>query len=154
LTPQDKKGKDIRKLLKIDDPDESELPSRQLSPDAIDDEDELPAVYELQWAKDIIQGLGDEFKKLKYTEYSNKARVVMSIVKEAVRLRDNTLIFVHSIPTLNYLRDKLDHKHYDVFELTGSTPMKDRQHAIDRFNKKKGAVYLISCRVSSPFRFG
>jgi SNF2 family DNA or RNA helicase len=153
LTPQDKKGKDIKRLQKIDDADESELPSRQLSPDAID-EDEFPAVYELQWAKDIFEELGAEYQKLKYTEYSNKARLVMSIVKEAVKLLDNTLIFVHSIPTLNYLHDKLYHKGYDVFELTGMTPMKDRQRDIDRFNKRKGAVYLISCRVLSPFRFG
>jgi superfamily II DNA or RNA helicase len=153
LTPQDKRAKEIKRLQKMDDADESELPSRQLSPDAID-EDEFPAVYELQWAKDIFETLGDEYKKLKFTEYSNKARLVLSIVKEAVKLDDNTLIFVHSIPTLNYLREKLYHKHYHVFELTGMTPMKDRQHDIDRFNKKKGAVYLISCRVLSPSRFG
>lgn len=112
----------------------------------------LPVIDELQWAKDIFKDLGDEYKRLKYTEYSNKARMVMSIVKEAVKMKENTLIFVHSIPTLDYLREKLDHKGYTIFELTGQTPMKDRQPAIDRFNRLRGAVYLISCRVSFPLR--
>jgi SNF2 family DNA or RNA helicase len=80
--------------------------------------------------------------------------MVLSIVKEAVKMNENTLIFVHSIPTLNYLREKLDHKGYKIFELTGQTPMKDRQPAIDRFNRQHGAVYLISCRVLFLDEFG
>jgi SNF2 family DNA or RNA helicase len=137
-----------------DDPDESfsEAASRQLSADAVDEEEELPVIDQLRWAKDIFENLGDDYKKLKYTEFSNKARMVLSIVKEAVKLNENTLIFVHSIPTLNYLREKLDHKRYKIFELTGQTPMKERQPAIDKFNKQRGAVYLISCRVLFPLR--
>lgn len=137
-----------------DDPDESfsEAASRQLSADAVDEEEELPVIDELRWAKDIFENLGDDYRKLRFTEFSNKARMVLSIVKEAVKLNENTLIFVHSIPTLNYLREKLDRKGYKIFELTGQTQMKERQPAIDEFNKQRGAVYLISCRVLFPLR--
>jgi SNF2 family DNA or RNA helicase len=72
---------------------------------------------------------------------------VLDIVKEAVKLNENTLIFVHSIPTLKYLESKLRHKRYKVYVLDGSTPMKERQVSIDWFNKDEGAVYLISPKV-------
>jgi SNF2 family DNA or RNA helicase len=111
------------------------------------DRDELPSVDELQWAKDIFTEMGDAVNELLFTKFSNKSRVVLNIVKEAVRLRENILIFVHSIPTLEYLLSKLNHKKYKTYVLTGQTQMKERQVEIDRFNRDTGAVYLISCRV-------
>jgi len=128
--------------------DPSEDPSRGASPEA--DADELPAFDDLKWAKTIFDELPpQETKELSFTKHSNKARVVLEIVKEAVKLGENVLVFVHSIPTLNYLESKLVHKGHKVYVLTGSTPMKDRQPSIDRFNRDKMAVYLISCRVVS-----
>jgi len=93
--------------------------------------------------------MGDDRTKLMFTEFSNKTRVVISIVEQAVELEENVLVFVHSIPTLEYLANKLKHKKFRVFVLTGSTPMKDRQREIKKFNGLKGAIYLISCRAGS-----
>ena len=71
----------------------------------------------------------------------------MSIVKEAVKCKDSVLIFVHSIPTLEYLEMKLRRKGETVYILTGSTPVRDRQSMIDKFNGDTSAVFLISCKV-------
>jgi len=132
-----------------DTSDTSRDPSRIASPDP-DDDEELPPVNDLQWAQDIFNSLPpQENKELSFTKHSNKVRVVLEIVREAVKLRENILVFVHSIPTLIYLQSKLEHKRYKVYVLTGQTPMKDRQPSIDKFNKDTGVVYLISCRVIS-----
>jgi SNF2 family DNA or RNA helicase len=114
----------------------------------------LPPPDELRWAKEVFENMPkSEHDKLKFTKFSNKARVVLDIVKGAVRLKENVLVFVHSIPTLEYLREKLDRKNYRTYELTGQTPMATRQPAIDRFNQETGAVYLISCKVHSVSNF-
>ena len=112
------------------------------------DPDAIPELQELQFAKDIFADFEKEMPKiLKYTEFSNKIKIAMSIVAEAVKNNDNVLIFLHSIPTLEYLEEKLKHKKRKVYVLTGSTIIKERQHDIDRFNRDTQAVYLISCRV-------
>jgi SNF2 family DNA or RNA helicase len=73
----------------------------------------------------------------------------LGIVKEAVKLNENVLIFVHSLPILEYLEDKLRRRNNTtVYVLKGSTPMKDRQVSIDRFNRDVSSVYLISSKVS------
>jgi len=128
--------------------DTSGDPSRAASPDS--DDDELPPIDDLQWAYDIFASRSEqEQKELSFTTHSNKVRIVLDIIREAVALGENILVFVHSIPTLNYLQSKLDHKKQKNYVLTGQTPMKDRQPSIDRFNKDTKAVYLISCRVTS-----
>lgn len=129
--------------------EESEVPSRA-SPIAADENEELPPVDELQWAKDVFDEM-DEIGELKFTKFSNKARIVLDVVREAVKLKENILIFVHSIPTLEYLEEKLRHKKYRTYVLTGSTPMRDRQVDIDKFNRIESAVYLISCKVIHPW---
>jgi len=143
---EEKDRRDIKKFSKTDESTESEAPSRA-SPD-IDEIDELPPVHYLQWATKIFEALGPKSRELNFTAHSNKSRVVMTIVEEAVKLRENILIFVHSIPTLEYLESKLRHKKYNVYVLTGSTVMKDRQPQIDKFNRDVGAIYLISCKVA------
>lgn len=144
------------KVEKVDIKDEtsdaSGDPSRLASPEADDDAEELPPFDDLQWAKTIFDQLApQETKELSFTKHSNKARVVLEIVREAVKLGENVLVFVHSIPTLDYLESKLKHKGHKVYILTGSTPMKNRQPSIDKFNKERRAVYLISCKVTSSF---
>ena len=128
--------------------DQTPSDSRAISPEA-DDNDERPPVHDLQWAIEIFDGMGEDRRKLMFTEFSNKSRIVLSIAKAAVKLKENVLIFVHSIPTLEYLEEKLKHKGYRVFVLTGATPMKDRQREIAKFNRERGSIYLISCRVST-----
>ena len=116
------------------------------------EEDELPPVDNLQWAKEIFESLPPkETDELGFTKHSNKARVVLEIVREAVKLGENVLVFVHSILTIDYLKSKLEHKGHKVYVLTGKTPMKDRQPSIDKFNKDRRAVYLISCKVFTSF---
>lgn len=83
-----------------------------------------------------------------FTEHGNKSRIVKTIVHEAVKLKDNVLIFVHSIPTLKFLNSVLTHKKHRIYILTGETQMEQRQDDIDRFNKEAGAIYLISSKVS------
>jgi SNF2 family DNA or RNA helicase len=128
--------------------DTSGDPSRAASPDP--NNDELPPVDDLKWAHDIFESLTpQERKELSFKTHSNKVRIVLEIVREAVALGENILVFVHSIPTLNYLQSKLERKKHKTYVLTGQTPMKDRQPSIDKFNKDTEAVYLISCRVTS-----
>src|SRR5436190_8077005 len=114
---------------------------------AVEESDELPPVDELQWAKEIFERLGHLKEELAYTEHSNKARIVLSIAKQAKKLKENILIFVHSIPTLVYLETKLKHKNFNVYVLRGSTHMKERQPLIDMFNRNTRAVFLISSKV-------
>ena len=117
-----------------------------MSPD-VEETEELPPVDELLWAKNIFEEMGDKKGELLFTDYSNKAKIALAIVKEAVKMKENILIFVHSIPTLEYIKEKVERKVSRVYVLSGSTPMKDRQVDIDRFNKNTSAVYLISCKV-------
>jgi superfamily II DNA or RNA helicase len=139
--------REVKRPVRQDDiTEESEAPSRALSPD-VDEADELPPVDELLWAKNIFEEMGDKKGELLFTDYSNKAKIALAIVKEAVKMKENILIFVHSIPTLEYIKEKLDRKVSRVYVLTGSTPMKDRQANIDKFNRDTSAVYLISCKV-------
>jgi SNF2 family DNA or RNA helicase len=110
----------------------------------------LPPPNKLQWAKDVFENMGKgEHDQLKFTKFSNKVRIVLDIVKEAIKLKENVLVFVHSIPTLDYLEEKLKRKNYETYVLTGKTPMETRQVSIDRFSQETGAVYLISCKVYS-----
>jgi SNF2 family DNA or RNA helicase len=112
-----------------------------------DETEELPPIDDLEWAKSIFENLGDQQSKTLLSKHSNKVRIVLTIVKEALKLKDNILVFVHSIPTLEYLEEKLVHKNYRVYRLTGQTPVRERQGMIDEFNRTEGAVFLISCKV-------
>jgi SNF2 family DNA or RNA helicase len=148
------------RLIKTEKPNtvedtESDAPSRG-SPEApdVEDTEEIPPVRELQWANDIFDAMGEERPTLMFTQHGNKSRIVKNIVHEAVKLKDNVLIFVHSIPTLNFLNSVLKHRKHRIYILTGETLMKNRQEDIDRFNKETGAVYLISSRVSLLFAGG
>ncbi len=129
--------------------EEFSAPSRgsSVEPEDPEDTEAIPPVSELQWASDIFANMGEESHTLKYTNHGNKARLVKNIVREAVKLKDNVLIFVHSIPTLEFLHSMLTHKKHRIYTLSGKTKMKDRQDDIDRFNKEIGAVYLISAKV-------
>ena len=131
--------------------EEFSAPSHGSSPDPEpedpEDTEAIPPVSELQWATDIFANMGEQRQTLKYTNHGNKARLVKHIVHEAVKLRDNVLIFVHSIPTLEFLDSMLRHKKHRIYILSGKTKMKDRQDDIDRFNEEIGAVYLISAKV-------
>jgi SNF2 family DNA or RNA helicase len=73
--------------------------------------------------------------------------MVLNIVSEAIAQGESVLVFFHSIPTLHYVKEKLQRRKYDVNVLEGDTPIKDRQKEVDRFNRTKKAVYLISTRV-------
>jgi SNF2 family DNA or RNA helicase len=107
-------------------------------------------VDELQWARDIFDEMGDERKYLLYLKHSNKAQMVVNIIREAELLGENVLVFFHSIPTLEYIKAKLKNKKYKIYDLTGQTPMRERQDKIDKFNKEKSAIFLISSRVTNP----
>jgi len=134
--------------------DSSEAASRMSPAVDSDENDELPEFNELKWAKDIFEGMGESRKQLDFTEHSNKVVMTLDIVKEAIARGENILIFFHSIPTLDYVEAKLKRRQYanELFRLTGETPMKDRQKDVDRFQKARRAVYLISTRVHLTLR--
>ena len=133
----DRKGKVKTKT----DGESSEAPSRGTTPF---EEDSLPEVNELQWAKDIFDA---HKKQLGFTEHSNKVVMAINIVTEAISQGESVLIFFHSIPTLHYVEEKLRRRGCDVNVLEGKTPIKDRQNEVDRFNRTNKAVYLVSTRV-------
>jgi SNF2 family DNA or RNA helicase len=143
--------------MRIDDAEEdsadldSENVGRPLSPEA-EYTEELPPVDALKWARDIFDGLGDQKREVYLARCSNKTLLVLNIVTEAVKMKENILVFVHSIPILEYLAEALKRKkESNVYVLTGGTPMKERQAMIDKFNRDHSAIYLISSKVSPIF---
>ena len=133
--------KSVKSEKKSGDDDESGEQEDPKEPD----EETLPPVDQLLWAKDILSGLS--VQELKQAEHSTKFSIVISIVKKSMKLKENVLVFVHSIPSLDHLEGVLNKKGHRVFRLTGSTTPKDRQPMIDEFNKKEGVVFLISPKV-------
>jgi len=140
--------------LKTQQEEWSDAASRMSPAVDSDENDELPEFDKLKWAKEIFEGMGESMKQLDFTEHSNKVVMTLDIVKEAMARGENVLIFFHSIPTLDYVEAKLRRRKYAdySFRLTGETPMKDRQRDVDRFQKARRAVYLISTRVHLTLR--
>jgi SNF2 family DNA or RNA helicase len=120
-----------------------------MSPVDSDEDDELPELDKLKWAKEIFEAMGEEREKLDYTMHSNKARMTLEIIKAAMAQKESVLVFFHSIPSLDYIEAKLRRKRYatHLFRLTGETNMKDRQKDVDRFQQSGQAVFLMSTKV-------
>ncbi|KAG9777740.1 Transcriptional regulator ATRX [Exophiala dermatitidis] len=78
---------------------------------------------------------------------SYRTYVVQQILKEANANGDKTLLFTHSLPTLNYLERMLNDMQYPYFRLDGSTAVSKRQNSTKAFNKKDDSqVFLISMK--------
>ncbi|KIX10039.1 uncharacterized protein Z518_01120 [Rhinocladiella mackenziei CBS 650.93] len=78
---------------------------------------------------------------------SYRTLAVQYIVEQATRVGDKTLIFTHSIPTLDYLEGMLRRMKCAFCRLDGKTKVADRQAYTKEFNKKQNyQVFLISMR--------
>ncbi|EXJ93120.1 hypothetical protein A1O3_01677 [Capronia epimyces CBS 606.96] len=78
---------------------------------------------------------------------SYRTFAVQQILKEANANGDKTLVFTHSIPTLNYLEKMLKMMKFPYFRLDGKTDVSTRQASTKDFNQKNTSqVFLISMR--------
>ncbi|KIW97143.1 uncharacterized protein Z519_02535 [Cladophialophora bantiana CBS 173.52] len=78
---------------------------------------------------------------------SYRTLAVKRIVEKAIEARDKTLIFSHSIPTLNYLEQMLKDMKASFCRIDGQTKVSDRQAFTKEFNQKDNyQVFLISMR--------
>ena len=81
------------------------------------------------WARPLLNSQGGEG-----IQHSFKMLAFREIVKHAVKVGDSTLVFTHSLPTLDLLEALVKEMRINYFRLDGSTPMKDRQKSAKRFN--------------------
>lgn len=100
----------------------------------------------IQKVVDVFEGV-DAAGKLEDTKLSYRTLIVESIVKEAVSVGDKTLIFSHSLPTLNFLQNMLDRTGHRYCRLDGQTAVGKRQTMTKVFNQKDSfQVFLISMK--------
>ena len=91
------------------------------------------------WARPLLdshsgEGIQHSFRVLAFRE----------IVKHAVEIGDSTLVFSHSLTTLDLLEAVVKEMSVEYLRLDGSTPMKDRQKSVKQFNAGACDVFLIS----------
>ena len=75
-----------------------------------------------------------------------KMQVLFQILKFSVAVGDKTLVFSHSLNTLNYIGDQLKRKTMAYARLDGETKMGSRQQLTNDFNSRDVDVCLISTR--------
>ncbi|KAI9826656.1 MAG: hypothetical protein M1832_006252 [Thelocarpon impressellum] len=78
--------------------------------------------------------------------HSYKVQIFDQILTAAIRAGDKTLVFSHSLPTLDYLESLFTHTKRRYCRLTGDTKMTERQKNTKDFNLGNFDVYLISTR--------
>ncbi|KAI9677436.1 MAG: hypothetical protein M1817_006390 [Caeruleum heppii] len=79
-------------------------------------------------------------------EHSHKAQLFDQILDAAIEAGDKTLVFSHSLLTLDYLESLLKQSGRRYTRMDGKTKMSDRQQATKAFNAGNLDVYLISTR--------
>ncbi|KAK5061606.1 hypothetical protein LTR84_008150 [Exophiala bonariae] len=103
----------------------------------------LEAMQRVLEVFDRSQGMND----LKNLNLSYRTWLVHDIIREAVKIDDKTLIFSHSIPTLNYLEEMLLAMKCKYIRLDGTTKVGDRQNMTKKFNNtSRYDVFLISMK--------
>ncbi|KIW51451.1 hypothetical protein PV05_10169 [Exophiala xenobiotica] len=105
-----------------------------------------PMEEALQEVKEIFKDL-DQPTLMDDPSLSYRTQAVKEIVRQTMAVGDKTLIFSHSIPTLNYLERMLENMNCSYCRLDGKTKMSVRQAATKKFNQYSGyQVFLISMR--------
>ncbi|KAF2841549.1 hypothetical protein M501DRAFT_928682 [Patellaria atrata CBS 101060] len=85
-----------------------------------------------------VQNLGD-------AHHSNKIQMCLAIISFARKAGDKTLLFSHSLYTLNYVQKELANRKIPLVRLDGKTKMTARQTMATVFNKDgESDVFLIS----------
>ncbi|KAK4697214.1 hypothetical protein P7C71_g825, partial [Lecanoromycetidae sp. Uapishka_2] len=98
-------------------------------------------------AKEIEKAcFGESKEPLEAVAYSNKMQILMHILTCSHAVGDKTLVFSHSIPTLNYIGDQLQAKSQTYVRIDGSIDVAKRQGTTKSFNEGEIKVCLISTR--------
>ncbi|KAK7894156.1 hypothetical protein LTR67_006859 [Exophiala xenobiotica] len=128
-------------------PNEHSDPITPENPEADHDFDiSGPMEEALQEVKEIFKDL-DQPTLIDDPSLSYRTQAVREIVRQTMVVGDKTLIFSHSIPTLNYLERMLENMNCSYCRLDGKTKMSARQAATKKFNQHGGyQVFLISMR--------
>ncbi len=79
-------------------------------------------------------------------DHSYKMLLLEQILDAAAAAGDKTLVFSHSLPTLEYVERRFKLRRRSYSRLDGSTTMSKRQDMAKSFNKDKRDIYLISTR--------
>ncbi|KAI9762624.1 MAG: hypothetical protein M4579_000242 [Chaenotheca gracillima] len=79
-------------------------------------------------------------------EHSHKVKIFNRILDLAKAAGDKTLVFSHSLTTLDYLEGLFKQTKRKYERLDGKTKMADRQQATKKFNMGTADVYLVSTR--------
>ncbi|CAG2110811.1 unnamed protein product [Medioppia subpectinata] len=129
------------------------------APDNDDDGDEAPAEEPVQrkanygFAEEILNG----YQRGVITN-SYKMVLLLEIISKSLMKGDKVLVFTQWLSTLDTIEDFIDgkklaksndkwRKRVTYYRLDGSTPVKQRETDIERFNtNKKAKLYLISTR--------
>lgn len=119
-------------------------------PDEIADDVEIettgPMAEALEEISQIFREV-DDAGSMQDPALSHRTLAVQQIVKQAMAVGDKTLIFTHSIPTLNYLHEMLTAMDCNHCCLSGKTSVSSRQAATKAFNQQSHhQVFLISTR--------
>ncbi|KAJ9612147.1 hypothetical protein H2200_003744 [Cladophialophora chaetospira] len=158
------KERQAKKSSEDDPGSTSEYPAGDLH----DSSDGTPAPEEVQtpsevkddFAADVTGPLGEAMRKtlailpdvddlaaLNDPALSYRTQAVQRIIEKATEAGDKTLIFSHSIPTLNYLADMLKGMECPFGRIDGGVKVSERQDITKKFNKTdKYKVLLISMR--------
>ncbi|KAG0326565.1 hypothetical protein BGZ99_009441 [Dissophora globulifera] len=122
-----------------------------------DDEDESAekeVVQVLSQNKKLISSdwTGDLFQQQNVSDVSHsyKAKILMDILHECRAVKEKTLVFTRSIPTLDYIEYIAQQSGFKTMKLDGSTPVVNRQDMINEFNaSNKFDAFLISSGAGS-----
>ncbi|KAI9807342.1 MAG: hypothetical protein M1833_000085 [Piccolia ochrophora] len=89
----------------------------------------------------------EEYKdNLAAIEHSHKAQLFDQILDAAIEAGDKTLVFSHTIPTLDYLEGLFKKSKRRYARLDGKSKMSQRQNATKNFNTNDCDVLLVSTR--------
>ncbi|MFV0289187.1 MAG: SNF2-related protein [Mycoplasmatales bacterium] len=82
----------------------------------------------------------------KYLEKSSKIQVFEELIEEIIQNQDKVLVFSQYTTLLTKLKNILSEKEIEFYYLDGKTRPKQRLMEVERFNKNKVPVYLISLK--------
>lgn len=82
------------------------------------------------------------------SEYSGKMQVVQALIKMWKRLGHKALLFSQGVQMLDILEQSLRRNDFTFLRMDGSTPIKERQKLVDRFNNDpKVDIFLLTTKV-------
>ncbi|OCT54977.1 putative SNF2 family helicase/ATPase [Cladophialophora carrionii] len=148
-------GKDVRNQISnaqdlSESSDEGPVVEEGRTPEAIKEDTDVDVTGPMRQAMEaVLQILPDinDRAALFDPSLSYRTLAVQRIVEKATEAGDKTLIFSHSIPTLNYLADMLAAMNCTFCRIDGKTKVSERQAQVKEFNEKdRFQVFLISMR--------